>query len=118
MPLIDHRDIARQHRTKLLQSVARTVGTGKTVAVRAATAALDPSRHVIIYLPDPTIGVRGMLTHIVAALGHTPAYHKATLAPQPPRPWPANTPNAAATQCSSSTRPTHLMTNSSKPSGS
>ena len=41
-----------------------------------------PSRHVIIYLANPTIGVRGMLTHIVAALGHTPAYHKATLAPQ------------------------------------
>lgn len=48
------------------------VGAGKTVAVRAATAALDPSRHVIIDLANPTIGVRGMLTHIVAALGHTP----------------------------------------------
>ena len=58
------------------------VGAGKTVAVRAATAALDPSRHVIIYLANPTIGVRGMLIHIVAALGHTPAFHKATLAPQ------------------------------------
>src|SRR5262249_22540358 len=55
---------------------------GKTVAVRAATAALDPSRHVFIYLANPTIGVRGMLTHIVATLGHTPAFHKATLAPQ------------------------------------
>ena len=58
------------------------VGAGKTVAVRAATAALDPSRHVIIYLANPTIGLRGMLTHIVAALGHTPAFHRATLAPQ------------------------------------
>jgi type II secretory pathway predicted ATPase ExeA len=58
------------------------VGAGKTVAVRAATAALDPSRHVVIYLPNPTIGVRGMLTHLVAALGHTPAFHRATLAPQ------------------------------------
>jgi type II secretory pathway predicted ATPase ExeA len=58
------------------------VGAGKTVAVRAATANLDPSRHVFIYLANPTIGVRGMLTHIVAALGHTPAFHRATLAPQ------------------------------------
>ena len=58
------------------------VGAGKTVAVRAATAALDTSRHVVIYLANPTIGVRGMLTHIVAALGHTPAFHRATLAPQ------------------------------------
>src|SRR6516165_8052437 len=45
------------------------VGAGKTVAVRAATAALDPSRHVFIYLANPTVGVRGMLTHIVATLG-------------------------------------------------
>ena len=52
------------------------VGAGKTVAVRAASANLDPSRHVFIYLANPTIGVRGMLTHIVATLGHTPAYHK------------------------------------------
>src|SRR5258705_10989460 len=58
------------------------VGAGKTVAVRAATANLDPSRHVFIYLANPTIGVRGMLTHIVAALGHTPAFHRATLTPQ------------------------------------
>ena len=58
------------------------VGAGKTVAVRAATAALDPSRHVIVYLANPTIGVRGMLQHVVAALGHTPAFHTASLAPQ------------------------------------
>ena len=82
MRAIGYRDLARQHRAKLLQSVACVVGAGKTVAVRAATAALDPSRHVFIYLANPTIGVRGMLTHIVAALGHTPAFHRATLAPQ------------------------------------
>jgi type II secretory pathway predicted ATPase ExeA len=46
------------------------VGAGKTVAIRAATANLDPSRHVFIYLANPTIGVRGMLTHIVAAESH------------------------------------------------
>ena len=92
------------------------VGAGKTVAVRAATAALDPSRHVIIYLANPTIGVRGMLIHIVAALGHTPAFHKATLAPRPPTPWPANTQSAAATRSWSSTRPTCSTTSSSKPS--
>ena len=62
MPLIDHRDIARQHRTKLLQSVACAVGAGKTVAVRAALTGLDRSRHTVIYLPDPTVGVRGTTT--------------------------------------------------------
>jgi len=58
------------------------VGAGKTVAVRAATAALDTSRHVVIYLPNPSVGVRGMLHHIVAALGRTPSFYTATLAPQ------------------------------------
>ena len=79
---IGYRDLARQYRAKLLQSVACAVGAGKTVAVRAATAVLDPSRHVFIYQANPTVGVRGMLTHIVATLGHTPAFHRATLAPQ------------------------------------
>jgi type II secretory pathway predicted ATPase ExeA len=46
------------------------VGAGKTVAVRAATAALDTSR------------VRGMLHHIVAALGQVPSFYTATLVPQ------------------------------------
>src|SRR3954451_11170802 len=58
------------------------VGAGKTVAVRAATAALDTSRHVVIYLPNPSVGVRGMLHHIVASLGQVPSFYTATLAPQ------------------------------------
>ena len=58
------------------------VGAGKTVAVRAATANLDPSWHVFIYLANPTIGVRGMLTHIWPRSGYAPAFHRATLAPQ------------------------------------
>ncbi|MGH3631680.1 MAG: AAA family ATPase [Sciscionella sp.] len=58
------------------------VGAGKTVAVRAATAALDTSRHVVIYLPNPSVGVRGMLHHIVSALGQVPNFHTATLVPQ------------------------------------
>jgi len=58
------------------------VGAGKTVAVRAATAALDPSRHVVIYLPNPSIGVRGMMHHLVSTLGHVPSYHASTLIPQ------------------------------------
>jgi type II secretory pathway predicted ATPase ExeA len=58
------------------------VGSGKTVAVRAATAALDRSRPAVIYLPNPSVGMRGMLHHIVTALGHTPKFYTATLAPQ------------------------------------
>jgi type II secretory pathway predicted ATPase ExeA len=58
------------------------VGAGKTVAVRAALHALDPTRHTIIYLPNPTVGVRGIHHQIVAALGHRPLTHHATLVPQ------------------------------------
>jgi len=58
------------------------VGSGKTVAVRAATTVLDTSRHVIVYLPNPSVGVRGLLHHIVAALGQTPSFYTATLTPQ------------------------------------
>jgi len=58
------------------------VGAGKTVAVRAALAALDPTSHTIIYLPNPTVGVRGIHHQIVTALGHRPLTHHATLVPQ------------------------------------
>jgi type II secretory pathway predicted ATPase ExeA len=58
------------------------VGAGKTVAIRAALAALDPTRHTVIYLPNPTIGVRGIHHQIVLALGGHPLVHHATLVPQ------------------------------------
>ncbi len=37
------------------------VGVGKTVALRAALASLDASRHTLIYLGNPSVGVRGYL---------------------------------------------------------
>jgi type II secretory pathway predicted ATPase ExeA len=58
------------------------VGVGKTVAVRAALAALDPTRHTVIYLGNPTVGSRGIHHAIVAALGGSPRPHRATLIPQ------------------------------------
>ena len=36
-------------------------GAGKTVAARAAIAALDQTRHTLIYLANPTTGARGYL---------------------------------------------------------
>ena len=48
------------------------VGAGKTVAVRAVLAGLDASRHTIIYLPNPMIGVRGLHEMIVATFGGQP----------------------------------------------
>lgn len=58
------------------------VGAGKTVAVRAALAALEPSRHQIIYIADPTITMRGIHTAVVTALGGTPAFYSGVLASQ------------------------------------
>ncbi len=58
------------------------VGAGKTVAVRAALAQLEPSRHQIIYISDPTIGMRGIQSQIVTSLGGTPAFYSGVLASQ------------------------------------
>lgn len=57
-------------------------GSGKTVAARAAVAALDASRHSVIYLGTPGVGLRGMYAGIVAALGGVPRFHCASLIPQ------------------------------------
>jgi type II secretory pathway predicted ATPase ExeA len=58
------------------------VGAGKTVALRAALASLDASRHTLIYLGNPSVGVRGINHAIVTALGGVPRTHHATLTPQ------------------------------------
>ena len=58
------------------------VGAGKTVAVRAALASLDQSRHTIVYLGNPATGTRGIYSGIVTALGGVPRFHKASLIPQ------------------------------------
>lgn len=67
---------------RALGVVCGEVGAGKTVAARAATAALDSSRHTVIYLPNPAVGARGIYTRIVSALGATPRFYRATLIPQ------------------------------------
>jgi type II secretory pathway predicted ATPase ExeA len=73
---------AGQHPAQMLQSVACLVGSGKTAAVRAAVAGLDPSRNTLIYLPNPQIGVRGIHGAVAQALGQPPRFHHATLIPQ------------------------------------
>jgi len=67
---------------RALGVITGEVGSGKTVATRAATAALDTSRHTIIYLGNPAIGARGLYAAIVSALGGVPRFHKASLIPQ------------------------------------
>jgi len=62
--------------------VTGDVGAGKTVAVRAAVAALDPTRHQVIYIANPAFGARGLYVTIVRALGDKPRYLKAELMAQ------------------------------------
>jgi type II secretory pathway predicted ATPase ExeA len=62
--------------------VTGDVGAGKTVAVRAAVAALDPTRHQVIYIANPAFGARGLYVTIVRALGERPRYLKAELMAQ------------------------------------
>jgi len=50
------------------------VGAGKTVSVRAVLAGLDPSRHTIIYLPNPMIGTRGICEEILGVFGQKPSH--------------------------------------------
>ena len=62
--------------------VTGEVGAGKTVAARAAIAALDRSRYTLVYLSDPSLGVRGLYAEIVRALGAVPRFLRAGLIPQ------------------------------------
>ena len=55
---------------------------GRPSRSRAALSGLDASRHTVIYLGNPTVGVRGLYSTIVSALGGTPRFHRASLIPQ------------------------------------
>ena len=52
--------------------VTGEVGAGKTVSVRTVLAGLDTSRHTVVYLGNPMIGVRGIHEAIVTAFGGAP----------------------------------------------
>lgn len=58
------------------------VGVGKTIALRAAVASLDPQRHHIVYIANPAIGTRGLYVTIVGALGASPRFFKAEVMAQ------------------------------------
>lgn len=64
-----------------LGMISGEVGSGKTVALRAAVSTLDQTRHTVIYLGCPAVGPRGIYATIVEALGGTPCFHYASLIP-------------------------------------
>src|SRR5450755_5074250 len=45
-------------------------------------AGLDASRHTVLYLGTPGVGLRGIYTTIITGLGATPRFHHAALIPQ------------------------------------
>lgn len=67
---------------RALGVITGEVGAGKTVSVRTALASLDPSKHTVIYLPNPMIGVRGIHEEIVNTFGQRPAHLGSRLAVQ------------------------------------
>ncbi|MGP3967682.1 ExeA family protein [Streptomyces sp. 6N223] len=67
---------------RALGVITGEVGAGKTFALRAAVASLDPARHTVIYLPNPAVGMRGLYDLIVTSLGGTPRFHSASLTAQ------------------------------------
>jgi type II secretory pathway predicted ATPase ExeA len=69
-------------RERALGVLTGEVGAGKTVAARAAIAAIDQTRHTLIYLANPTTGTRGLHYQIVTALGGRPAHGTAALTAQ------------------------------------
>jgi type II secretory pathway predicted ATPase ExeA len=67
---------------KALGVITGEVGTGKTVAARAALAGIDHTRHTVIYIGNPAVGVRGIHHRIVTSLGGRPAHGTAALTAQ------------------------------------
>jgi type II secretory pathway predicted ATPase ExeA len=58
------------------------VGAGKSTALRAFTETLDKNHHVVVYVEDPSLGLRGMLSSIARQLNLNAKYFKWQLAPE------------------------------------
>ncbi len=56
----------------VLGVITGEVGVGKTVALRAAISQLDRAAHHVVYLGNPTVGIRGLYVTLVRALGAVP----------------------------------------------
>ena len=67
---------------RALGVITGEVGAGKTVAVRAALAELEPAAARSSTCGNPAVGARGLYAGIVTALGAVPRFHKAALIPQ------------------------------------
>lgn len=55
------------------------IGSGKSTAVRAFTAGLDPNRYFVLYLANPTTGLTGIYRDLLLVLGHEPPFSRPRL---------------------------------------
>ena len=56
--------------------VTGEIGSGKSTAVRAFASSLDPNRHLVLYLANPTTGITGIYRELLISLGHEPPFGK------------------------------------------
>ncbi|MDZ7407529.1 MAG: AAA family ATPase [candidate division KSB1 bacterium] len=52
------------------------VGSGKSTALRAFTETLDKNHHAVVYIDDPTLGLRRILSSITSQLNLNTKYFK------------------------------------------
>jgi len=64
---------------RLICQLTAEIGMGKSLTARKLVSSLDQSRHTCVYLSNPTIGARGILSDIVATLSDTPCFIKSKL---------------------------------------
>lgn len=64
---------------KLICTLTAEIGMGKSLTIRKLVSSLEPSRHTCIYLSNPTIGARGLLSEIVATFSEEPCFFKSKL---------------------------------------
>ena len=56
--------------------VTGETGSGKSTTIRRFVASLEPARHTVIYLANPTLGLSGIYRDLLAALGYEPLFCK------------------------------------------
>lgn len=66
-------------RERSLGLVTGEIGSGKSTAVRAFTASLDPNRYLVLYLSNPTTGITGIYRDLLLGLGHEPPFSRPRL---------------------------------------
>jgi len=62
--------------------VTGEVGSGKSTALRAFTESLDKNHHAIVYIDDPTLGLRGMFNSMARQLNLNAQFFKWQLVPE------------------------------------